>query len=136
MSFFNPKHTSRVLSKRSIENIIGVEDNADLLELEAGEDLLAGDPVCVITNKFYKADNVTNFRVIGVITEDVLSTFSGRAITSGKLLFSGLTPGTIYYLGNEILDSTVPTSGMVVRIGQALTSSIFLVNIEEPILLS
>lgn len=136
MSFFQPNHTSAVLSKASIEGILGVADSADLLQLEAGEDLAIGDPVYVSGNKFYKADNVTHYRVVGLIAAPVLATFLASAITAGKIVLSGLNAGSLYFLGNLTISTAVPSSGQVVRMGTAITSATFIINIEESILLS
>lgn len=105
------------------------------LTLEAGEDLAVGDPVWVSANKLYIADNVTNFRVVGVIAVAALAGLSATATTSGQITLSGLTPNSPYFLGNGILTSTAPSSGYIVRMGQAISSTSLLLNIEEPILL-
>lgn len=106
------------------------------LTLEAGEDLAVGDPVWVSANRFFIADNVTNFRVVGVVTTAALTGLSATATTAGQITLSGLTPNSPYFLGNAMLTSTAPSSGYIVRMGQAISSTTLLLNIEEPVLLS
>lgn len=105
------------------------------VQLEMGETLTRGTPVYVSANKFYAADNVTNFRVVGILDEDAAITFMGSAVAIGQLTLMGLTPGLPYFLGNEQITAIAPASGHIVRIGQALTTTELSVNIEESILL-
>ena len=106
------------------------------MTLEAGENLAVGDPVWVNANRFYLADNVMNFRVVGVVTTAALAGLLATATTSGQITLSGLTANTPYFLGGGIITSAVPASGYVVRIGQAVNSTVLLLNLEEPILLA
>lgn len=104
--------------------------------LEAGEDLTIGDTVKVTTNKFYKATN-TDPLVVGIIKATTSATFSATAVFNGKITLSGLSAGSPYFAGTtSVISSTAPTSGYVHRLGQAISSTILLVNIEEPVLLS
>lgn len=105
------------------------------ITLQAGEILVAGDPVYVSANVFLKADNAVNAKVVGVITTGAAIGFSATATTSGPVTLSGLTPNSIYFLGNQAVTSVVPISGYVVRLGQAISSTVLLINIEEPVLL-
>lgn len=104
--------------------------------LAAGENLTAGTPVCIIANLFYAADNVTNFKVVGIITTTVTTGFSATARTYGKITLSALSTNSPYFLGNKILAVSAPVSGYVIRLGIALNTTELLINIEEPILLS
>ena len=106
------------------------------LSLEAGEDLTAGTPVKVNANKFYAASHATDPHVIGIVKTGVVAAQSVNVVTSGALTLSDLTPGSPYFLGVGVLTSTAPSSGYVVRLGTAVTSSVLLVNVEEPIYLS
>lgn len=110
--------------------------NIDVLSRQAGEDLVVGDPVYISANLFYRADNITNARVVGVITLAALTGFSAVAATSGNITLSGLTDATPYFLGNKILTASVPTSGNIIRMGLAISTTDFVLNIEEPILLT
>lgn len=124
-------------NRRYIEQGSLVE-SSNFIILEAGEALQKGDPVYVNSsnNKIYKADNVTNFRVIGLVIETVPASLPVKVMTSGILSLQGLVPATPYYLTNQSISPTAPTSGYVIRIGQSLTSDSLLINIEEPILLT
>ena len=106
------------------------------ITLEAGENLLAGTPVKVVGNKFYAASHADSPYVIGVLKYDVLAAFSARVITSGPVPLVGLTAGSPYFLGAGEITSTAPSSGYVVRLGTAVTTSVLLVNVEEPIYLT
>lgn len=109
---------------------------ATQLQLEMGETLTKGTPLYVSGNKFYAADNVTNYRIIGLLTEDTDVALLGTAILLGQLSWTGLSVGSPYFLGNGIITTVAPASGYVVRVGQAVTGTILSVNIEEPILLA
>lgn len=107
-----------------------------LLLLEAGEDLVVGDPVWVSANKLYKADNTTNYKVVGVVTIAALTGLLATATTAGLVALSGLSVGSAYFLGNGIIAASAPASGYVVRVGQAISGTLLLLNIEEPVLLA
>lgn len=109
---------------------------AQVLTLEAGEDLDVGDPVRVVANKFYVADNTANFRVVAVVTTAALTGLSATATFMGPATLSGLSAGSPYFLGAGIITTTPPASGYVIRLGQAVSDSTLITNIEEPILLS
>lgn len=106
------------------------------LILEAGEDLAVGDPVWVSGNKFYVADNLTFFRVVGVVSVGALTGFLATAITAGQVVLSGLVANTPYFLGAGVVTSTPPSSGYVIRMGQAVNSTVLIVNIEDGVLLT
>lgn len=108
---------------------------AQVLILEAGENLSVGDPVRVSTNKFYIADNTTNFRVVAVVTTAALTGLPATATLMGPATLSGLSAGSPYFLGAGIITAVPPSSGYVIRLGQAVSDSTLLLNIEEPILL-
>lgn len=106
------------------------------LTLQAGESLTVGDPVRISNNTFLKADNVTNFKVVGVVTTAVQTGFSATVALSGPITLSGLTPNAVYFLGSGIITVVAPSAGCVVRLGQAISTTSLLLNIEEPILLN
>ncbi len=106
------------------------------IDIEAGEDLTIGDPVYVLNNKAYLADNVTNYKVIGIVQIAAQQTFMSTIVLNGSIQITGLSVGSPYYLGNKQITNIVPTSSYIVRLGTAIKSDILVVNIEEPILLS
>lgn len=138
MSHFQPTHVTKVINKELISALVATSlllNNK--LDKEAGENLVIGDPIWVASdNKFYKADNVTNPQVIGLITTAALTGFLASATISDKVTLSGLTPVTPYFLGNQVITSTPPSSGNVIRLGLAISTTELILNIEEPILLS
>lgn len=134
---------SKTLPLEDIESLTGGGETtlhthiqAALLSLAAGEDLVVGDPVYVSTNLFYKADNVTNIKVVGIVTVAALTGFLATAAISGKITLSGLTAATPYFLGNLAITSSVPVSGNIIRLGTSISTTGFILNIEEPILLA
>lgn len=138
MSHFQPTHITKVLNKA---NLLGLINDSSLLnnqlDREAGENLVVGDPIWVAgDNKFYKADNVTNPQVIGIITTAALMGFLATATTADRITLTGLTANTPYFLGNEIITPVVPSSGNVIRLGLAISTTELILNIEEPILLA
>jgi len=115
----------------------GVGGQSITLSLEAGEDLAVGDPVYVSANKFYKADNLVNHRIVGVVTIAASATFVATAVLSGQAsLGGGLIPNSPYFLGAGIISATPPVLGYVVKVGAAINTATLIVNIEEPILLA
>lgn len=106
------------------------------LSLEAGEDLTAGTPVRVSGNKVYAADNAVNFRAIGVVTTSVLTGFPVTAVTSGVADLSGLTPGSPYFLISGSISPSPPTTGHIIKVGHAVSSTQLLVNIGDGVLLT
>lgn len=111
-------------------------DNAAQITLEAGEDLAAGTPVRVSGNKFYAASHSDSPQVVGIVRNSVQVAQPAIAVTSGSLALSGLSAGSPYFLGVGAITTTAPSFGFVVRLGMAVTASVLLVNIEEPILIS
>lgn len=106
------------------------------ITLEAGENLVVGNPVWVNANKLYIADNITNFRVVGIVTTAALIGLPAVATTAGQVTLSGLTPNSPYFLGGGIITAIASASGYIIRMGQAVSSTALILNIEEPILLS
>lgn len=104
--------------------------------LQAGENLAVGDPVYISANTFYKADNTANFKVVGIVPTATLTGFSVSVTISGPITLSGLTPNAFYFLGSGIITTVAPIAGYVIRLGQAISTTVLLINIEEPILLS
>lgn len=110
---------------------------SDLLSLEAGEDLIVGDPAYVSANKLYKADSTTNYKVVGIISVAALATFTATATISGKITLSGLVANSPYFLTSPSgISVTPPTSGYIIRLGLAISATTLIINIEEPILLN
>jgi len=103
-------------------------------QLTMGETLTAGTPLYISNGALFAADNLTNTTVIGLLESNTSVGLMGTVVTFGKIAIV-TTPGLPYFLGNKIITSTPPTSGMVVKLGQSLTPSVFLVNIAPSILL-
>ena len=114
----------------------GVGGGTASLSLEAGENITLGDPLYVSANKFYIADNITNFRVVAIAAATTTTGLTCEGRTSGSLTLAGLSVGTPYFLGNLAIQNASPVTGYVVSVGQAVRADLFLVNIEESILLS
>jgi hypothetical protein len=74
--------------------------------------------------------------VVAIVTVGALLGLVAKAAHSGKITLSGLTANTPYFLGTSVITSVCPATGFIVRMGQALSTTEFIVNIEEPILLS
>jgi len=118
-----------------IDVVGGSAGSPNIIELEMGETLTQGTPVRIAANKLYAADNLTNFRVIGLLINDCEIGLLGSVETAGKIAVSGLIAGEPYYLGAGVITNTAPSTGYVIRVGQALTGTLFIVSIEPPILL-
>ena len=106
------------------------------LTLAAGENITAGAPVKVVTNLVYAASNLTDPLVTGIARASALSGFLVIICTSGPVTLTGLTPSTPYFLGDGVIAAAAPATGYVTRLGNAVSSTTLIVNIEEPVLLS
>jgi hypothetical protein len=109
---------------------------AAIMVREAGEDLVEGDPVYISANKFYKASCLAATGVIGVVSKAALTTQVAEATAMGVVGVPGLVSGATYFLGVGEMATTPPTSGYVIRMGRAISSTILVLNIEEPVLLA
>lgn len=116
-------------------DIPGIGTPSNHVQLEAGANMLAGTPVKVVANLLQPASHIDTPNPIGILRNDVLAGFTGTAVTSGTVGLTALTPGP-YYLGNGIITSTPPTTGYLVRMGQAISETVLIANIEEPIYLT
>lgn len=114
----------------------GPAGTVSTLSLEAGENLVVGDPVYVSANKFYKADHTLAAGCIGVITTAALVTGLAVATLSGIIPLTGLSAGSPYFLGVGVISVAAPISGYIIRLGKALSTTSLLLNVEEPILLN
>ena len=109
----------------------------------------AGQPVYVVSDTNVDlADNTTNYRVIGLTLEPVLSGNSGQYITEGTItrtdwtVVTGttlLTPGAVYYLDStagKLTSTPTTTEGEhVVAVARAASNTELDIEIAEPILL-
>jgi hypothetical protein len=85
--------------------------------------------------KIRKADAATFQDVDGFAREAIASTASGKVFSEGALAgFSGLVPGSMYYLAAAGAISTDrPTAGVVTQVGIALTATVLDVKIRKRI---
>jgi len=96
-----------------------------------------------------RADVISTSRAVGFATEDVLATVTGTYITEGQIEKTDwtsvigttlLTPGAVYFL-DETTEGTMSTTApevtgeSSVRLGRALTTEIFDIEISQPVLL-
>lgn len=88
--------------------------------------------------KYYNPIEANVDKVVGVSNESVTTGNSLNIITSG-LIYSpgwGLTPNSTYYAAaSGMLTATVPTSGVLHKIGLAVDADILLVDIGQPMIL-
>lgn len=106
------------------------------IEKEAGENLTVGDPVIISANKFYKATHATDLWIAGIIKTTTSIGVAATAVVSGPVTISGLTDNTPYFLGVNAITTSSPASGFVTKVGHAISTTILLVQLENPVLLS
>jgi len=106
------------------------------IEKEAGENLTVGDPVIISANKFYKATHATDLWIAGIIKTTTSIGVAAPAVVSGPVTISGLTDNTPYFLGVNAITTSSPASGFVIKVGHAISTTILLVQLENPVLLS
>jgi hypothetical protein len=106
------------------------------LSFTAGEDLTTGDVVYILGNSVLKASQSnTNYegKVTGVIVNTVLEGAVALVRVKGTVTKTGwgLTPNSIYYLGDAgLITATKPSnSGFVLQVGIAKTSTTLEVNL-------
>lgn len=127
-------HAERILA---LENS-GMLDESTNVPFVATENIPAFT-VVTATGKIADSSNVVQHRgrIIGVCIEAVVSTFSGSAVTVGKItnpLWSWSIGDIIYLNGTSL--SIIPTStGFSQRIGIAIQSDTIDIGLGEPILL-
>jgi len=92
-----------------------------------------------------EADNTTNAKAVGLAYTDVTAAGVGFFLSRGHfetadwtniIGATNLTPGTIYFLSATAgrMTATAPTSGTIVRMGIALSATIFDLDIQPGIL--
>lgn len=113
--------------------------------------LRQGQVVCSINGQWFPADSsVQRSEVVGFIIDDaLLAGASGQAQMTGLMTMTlaqwelvtdqlgGLVPETPYYLGpsGRMTINPPETVGVVVRVGYAITSTQFSIDIDNPVFL-
>lgn len=139
------------------ETMDAIAKEVDMLLVVNGEStpLTAGKIVYISTNntvKLANADGITTKNAFGIVAEPTIeSGVSGMIQTNGQIsntttawdaitgTTGGLTAGTSYYLSNStpgLITSIPPTSGWIVKIGTAVSSTVLDLHISQPIGLS
>ena len=117
------------------------------INIEIDSDGLKGQPVYIKNNGHIdlgKADEYLTSKIIGLLNEDVLATFSVNYINNSTLTLTDWTEiidsqhlsiGSYYYLSKSKgkLTNIAPNIGYVVKIGQAISENILQIEIEQPI---
>jgi hypothetical protein len=109
------------------------------LSKEAGENLSAGKVVYVTGNKAYKASQASHPNPIGIVAEDASIGLSARIVTEGPVTIPtwSLTQNTPYFLStNGDITATPPSSGYIIRLGVAASSTTLVLEIHQPVLLA
>lgn len=108
---------------------------------EAGEDVSAGQPVYFSMSKLFKAHSDYK-EVIGVTTEEILTGATGNYTVDGGVTIAdwsaitgsaSLTQGSVYYLSGNQLSITPPSTGYLIAVGKAVSSTILEVELQPPI---
>ncbi len=112
--------------------------------------LRAGQVVCIKSGKFQPATSeIGYYEAVGLVIDSlILAGGFGRAQTTGLIELTtgqwdlvtthmgGLVPEAPYYLHTSgKLSPDVPATGVLVRVGLAITSTQFSIDIEPPVLL-
>lgn len=117
---------------------------SDLLTGVAGEDIEVGKTVYFRNGAFYKASfddpNILNNPQIFFAFSNNSATFGTQIQVKlyGFVNIAGQTliPNTFYYLGsNGSIIETMPTSGILMIVGQSLNAHDLLINLGNPFLL-
>ena len=148
-----------VVRQMSAADVLDVQLNeVDFITADNNEvgAIVIGTPVYVDgdgTVKKALADALSTAEVMGLVVDvTVAADDPARILTDGRLAATtaqwdaitgdvgGLTPGSIYYLDPETagnLTTTAPTTDteVVARVGKALSTTIFEISINQPILL-
>lgn len=130
----DPVNPLEAATKQYVDQAIA--DAANIISVEAGEELTVGTPVYVSNNKVYAATYLTTPNVLGIVLYDVSPTFTADVVTFGPISLPGLMVGAVYYLGEGIITSTPPTNKYVIRLGTAISSNVLVVNVEPSIYLT
>lgn len=122
-----------------LTNIVasGVNNDSVIVEFVAQTNILAFQ---VVTSDGFLGDSaVTGQRnkIIGISNNNVLTGFTGNAITSGKILNPSWTwtVGDILYLNGTTISTTAPLTGYIQKIGTAIASNIINVDLSIAVLI-
>jgi hypothetical protein len=75
-------------------------------------------------------------KIIGISLNSAIINDPVNIITSGEMITSGLTPDSQYYAGlGGVLTTTIPTTGVQVRVGYSIDSNKMFIKIQEPIII-
>jgi membrane-associated protease RseP (regulator of RpoE activity) len=75
-------------------------------------------------------------KIIGISLNSAILNDPVNIITSGEMITSGLTPDSQYYAGlGGVLTTTIPTTGVQVRVGYSIDSNKMFIKIQEPIII-
>ena len=116
---------------------------SDLQTITLGEDVSRGNILYLNAGKFYKASNNTQFILDNPVISFAFANSDGFANSQiqvrkyGNLFVpsAGFTSDTFYYLGvNGGIINTPPTSGLLMLVGQAITTQDLLIEWGTPIL--
>lgn len=128
----------------------GPSGGADPYEVEVDTQVEIGTPIYLGINghaNAAQADSAATAKVVGLSLSSTAPTFSCTYITDGQVIRSdwtditgtaSLTPGAYYFLDPDNLGqmtTTAPTTGgdFVLRLGQAQSTTVFDVEIQQPI---
>ena len=78
-------------------------------------------------------------KVVGISTNSALINENVKVISEGIMNSAGwgLSPDSVYYAGSTgTVTTTLPTSGIVIRVGVAVDTNTMKVNFSEPIILT
>lgn len=119
--------------KNNGDDFYASESNAlGYLELEAAESMSSGDACYHDTSdgKIYKSDDATHNkrRVSGFIIENVTLGNDAKFIKDGTIAISGLTKGTMYYLGNS---GAISSTRSAVQVGIARSTGALCIMIKQ-----
>lgn len=124
----------------------GSDNNYTYYSAEADSAISAGQALYIKSNTHTDlADCSTTGTVMGIAQTNIASGFSGNLISQGQLTLSDwsastgsatLSAGQTYYLGVAgAIGTSPPTSGFVVKLGKAITTTTLEISIEDKILL-
>ncbi len=123
-----------VAEVRSIETTL-LEADVILFATIAAEDIYKGDVITIRSDEKAEKANSDNGIVSGVAKNDTPVGGFLLFATSGSILLNtwSLSPGSLYFLNGSNLSLNPPGTGWIVQLGRAISSTIFDLNIQQPI---
>jgi len=112
------------------KNTKGIFNTRSVTVTQSTTGMLLGHPIYNTGSGYGTGNNTVaaSSNIVGLVSK-ILGSTSFEFVESGNLTMSGLTPGAPYYLGVNEIVTPMPTSGLIVFMGVAVSTTQLILNI-------